>query len=83
MLDNVKERIEALEIGMVVEDDAISLLAEQGYDPVYGARPLRRLIQSTVGDSVAEKLLEGEIKAGDSVTVAVKDGKIKVESLDK
>jgi ATP-dependent Clp protease ATP-binding subunit ClpC len=79
MLDNVRERIEALEVSMVADDEAIKLLAEKGYDPVYGARPLRRLIQSTVGDTVAEKMLEGEIKAGDSVTVTVEDDKITVK----
>jgi len=78
MLDNVTERMEALDIKMTADDAAISLLAEQGYDAKYGARPLRRLIQSAVGDTVAESMLEGKINPGDTVTVTVEDGEIKI-----
>ena len=80
MLDSVKERVEALEINMIADDEAIKLLAEQGYDPIYGARPLRRLIQSVVGDTIAEKMLESKIKPGDTVKITVKDGEIVVNS---
>ena len=79
MLDSVRERMEALEIKLNADESAIKLLAEQGYDPIYGARPLRRLIQSVVGDTVAEKMLEGKIKAGDTVKVTVKNEKIVVK----
>src|SRR5690606_41264198 len=48
-------------------------LALNGYDPVYGARPLRRLVQSAIGDQLAKKLLSGEIKEGDKVVVDVTD----------
>ncbi len=46
-------------------------LALTGFDPVYGARPLRRLVQSAVGDQLARKLLAGEITDGDEITVDV------------
>jgi ATP-dependent Clp protease ATP-binding subunit ClpB len=46
-------------------------LAMNGYDPIYGARPLRRLVQSAIGDELAKKLLAGEIKDGDTVRVDV------------
>ncbi|MGW4369708.1 hypothetical protein ACWEKT_29075, partial [Nocardia takedensis] len=50
-------------------------LAVRGYDPVYGARPLRRLIQQSIGDTLAKALLAGEVTDGDVVKVAVtKDG---------
>jgi ATP-dependent Clp protease ATP-binding subunit ClpB len=52
-----------------VTDDARQWLARSGFDPVYGARPLRRLIQSAIGDKLAKALLSGEIKDGDTVVV--------------
>ncbi len=57
-------------------NDAIDFLAQQGYDKEYGARPLKRTIQRRVEDKLAEKLLRGEVNAGDTVTVAVKNGDI-------
>ena len=50
-------------------------LAEHGYDPIYGARPLRRLVQSAIGDRLAKALLAGEIRDGDTVVVDLADGK--------
>ena len=49
-------------------------LAERGYDPAYGARPLRRLIQKAIGDELAKKLLAGETRDGDTVRVDVAEG---------
>ena len=63
---------------MDADESAVELLSEQGYDPTYGARPLRRVIQSMVEDKIAEKVLEGCIKIGDTVTVSAKDGKIDI-----
>ena len=79
MLDMVKSRMKAIGIGMSFDDSAIDLIAEQGYDPIYGARPLRRKIQSTVEDIVAEKMLEGKIKEGNDITITARDGKIEIE----
>jgi len=76
MLSGVTGRIEALGIHLTVEQSAIDILAERGFDPVYGARPLRRAIQSAVEDKAAEQLLEGRIKAGDTVEVFGLDGEI-------
>ena len=60
-------------------DEALDKLAEQGFDPVYGARPLRRTIQSVVEDQVAEKLLDGSLKAGDRALLRLEDDKLVVE----
>jgi ATP-dependent Clp protease ATP-binding subunit ClpC len=76
MLDVVRDRIETIGVRLEVTSEALDILAEKGFDPVYGARPLRRTIQSTVEDITAEKILEGSIKAGDTVTVTAEDGKI-------
>lgn len=56
-----------------VTDSARGWLAMTGYDPTYGARPLRRLIQREIGDQLAEKLLSGEIGRGDTVEVDIPD----------
>jgi ATP-dependent Clp protease ATP-binding subunit ClpC len=78
MLEVVKDRIKAMGIDMTADDAAVDLLSEKGFDPVYGARPLRRAIQNAVEDAAAEKILEGSIKAGDKVTVTAVDGKIEL-----
>ena len=78
MLETVVARVKAMGIDMTADDAAIDLLAEKGFDPVYGARPLRRAIQNAVEDAAAEKILEGRIKEGDKVTVTVVDGKIEL-----
>ncbi|MBH0781753.1 hypothetical protein, partial [Nocardia bovistercoris] len=54
-----------------VSDSARFWLAVRGYDPVYGARPLRRLIQQSIGDTLAKQLLAGEVTDGDLVQVSV------------
>ncbi len=65
------ERLAARRLILDVTDDAQSWLAEHGYDPAYGARPLRRLIQKAIGDQLAKKLLAGEVRDGDTVRVDV------------
>ena len=80
MLENVKDRMESIGIDMKIDDSAIDLLVEKGYDPVYGARPLRRTIQSLVEDNAAEKMLDGSIKNGETVTIAARDGKIELSA---
>jgi len=80
MLELVNGRMEAVGISMAVDDCAIDLLAENGFDPIYGARPLRREIQNSVEDAVAEMLLEGKIKDGDAITVAAVNGKIEIKT---
>ena len=59
-------------------DNAIALLAKKGYEPKYGARPLRRVIQTQVEDKLAEEMLDGKIKENDKVVIDEKDGEIVV-----
>ncbi len=73
MLSSLKTRLNANEITADFTDDAIGLIAKEGFDPIYGARPLRRAIQNKIEDMLAEKIIDGQIKNGDSVTVDVKD----------
>ena len=73
-LQGLAERLAARRLPLDVSDSAKSWLAERGYDPAYGARPLRRLIQQAIGDRLAKKLLAGEIVDGDTVHVDVAEG---------
>jgi ATP-dependent Clp protease ATP-binding subunit ClpC len=76
MLDTIRERIGSMGVEITVDEAALDLLAEKGFDPVYGARPLRRAIQAAVEDTAAEKLLDGSIKSGDRVSITVQDGAV-------
>ncbi|NLI89240.1 MAG: ATP-dependent Clp protease ATP-binding subunit [Epulopiscium sp.] len=77
MVDTLIKRI-SKHTGINVEmtDEAIKWLAEKGYDKAYGARPLRRTIQSEIEDYMSEKILDGEIKEGDSISVGLKDNEL-------
>ena len=63
-------------IKLELDDQARTWLANRGYDPAYGARPLKRVIQRHVQDPLAEQILSGRIKDGDTVRVGVRDGEI-------
>jgi len=69
MLETVTERLKEKEINLKVTDKAKDFLGEKGYDRVYGARPLRRIIQSSLEDKLSEDLLRSKFRAGDTITV--------------
>ena len=71
----LQRRLVDRRITLEVGDDAQEWLAMTGYDPVYGARPLRRLVQSAIGDQLARALLSGEIRDGDTVRVQLNEAK--------
>ncbi|MGN1113351.1 MAG: ATP-dependent Clp protease ATP-binding subunit [Acutalibacteraceae bacterium] len=73
MLDNLKMRLKTLEIDMSFTQEAVKAVAKAGYDPVYGARPLRRAIRQNIEDSLSQQILEEKIKGGDSVICDYKD----------
>ncbi len=68
-LQKVRERMEARRIGLKVTPQAQALLAREGFDPIFGARPLKRVIQKEIGDRVAVLILEGKVSEGATVTV--------------
>ncbi len=76
MLRSVVKRLEERDIHITVSDEAVDFLAKEGFDPVYGARPLRRAIQQKVEDALSEELLAGNLKLGDSIRVTLRDGKL-------
>ena len=74
MLEQLAERMETLEMHLSFSPEAVSEISKIGFDPVYGARPLRRAITARIEDMIAEQMLEGKIKAGDSIQLRVQDG---------
>ncbi|MEY8388253.1 ATP-dependent Clp protease ATP-binding subunit [Oscillospiraceae bacterium 38-13] len=78
MLDTVSARMEAMGLHLNASEEAVAELVREGYDPRYGARPLRRCIQSRVEDAVAERMLDGTLKEGDTAALTVEDSKLLV-----
>jgi ATP-dependent Clp protease ATP-binding subunit ClpC len=79
MASAIVGRVGALGVTLEVDGAALDYLAEKGFDPIYGARPLRRAIQSSVEDAVAERLLDGRVGPGGTVRVTARDGTLVLE----
>ena len=75
-IEHLKKRLEDKRIAINLDAGAKELLAMEGFDPIYGARPLKRVMQKQVGDVLALKVLKGEFKEGDRILVSAADGKI-------
>ncbi len=75
-LRHVKQRLSQRKLDLKLTDGAEELLAEEGFDPAYGARPLKRAIQRMVLDPLAMKMLKGEFREGDTIEVDTQDGQI-------
>src|ERR1700681_2357588 len=78
-LRGVRDRLAARKLTLHVSESAVDALAAEGYDPTYGARPLKRVIQRRLQDPIAMAILEGRFTEGDSVEVDAKDGQITIE----
>lgn len=76
MVESLAKRLKQKAITLKVSEEAKNFLAKKGYDPIYGARPLRRSIQSLVEDKLAEEMLEGKVKSGDSVSIELKEDQL-------
>jgi ATP-dependent Clp protease ATP-binding subunit ClpB len=75
-LERVKERMAENSIELKVNDDLALHFAEVGYDPIFGARPLRRAIEEKLVDEIAMRIIEGTVKPGDTIEPQVKEGNI-------
>ncbi len=80
LLEGLKKRLKENGIEAEFTKETIDYIAKEGFDPVYGARPLKRAIQSKIEDVLAESMLENGIGEGSKITVDFNDGKIKVQS---
>jgi ATP-dependent Clp protease ATP-binding subunit ClpC len=76
MLTDVKARIGEIGVDICFDDSVVELVSKEGFDPVYGARPLRRAIVRMVEDTISTDMLEGKIQKGVTVCATAKDGKI-------
>lgn len=77
MISTINKRIMAqMKLSIELDDDAKKYIVDKGYDVKYGARPLRRVIQSDIEDVLAEKVLDGSVKEGNKVRITVKDNKL-------
>jgi len=74
-LGHLRGRLESHGFGLMVTDEALDLLAEAGFDPVYGARPLKRAIQHQIENPLAQRILAGDFTSGDTIQVEVEDGR--------
>ncbi|MCK2094683.1 ATP-dependent chaperone ClpB [Thauera aromatica] len=78
-LQHLEKRLARLEMALEVSDAALAELAEAGFDPVFGARPLKRAIQERIENPLAKAILEGQFSAGDRVRVDARDGRLVFE----
>lgn len=76
MLNEVAKRLKNVNITLIADDQVKEFLAEKGYDKVYGARPLRRTIQNLVEDRIAEEMLDGKIREGDTVKIVLNNDRL-------
>ncbi|WMP18546.1 ATP-dependent chaperone ClpB [Thiothrix lacustris] len=80
-LNNLRKRLVARDLGIQISDAALDLLAEAGFDPVYGARPLKRAIQQQVENPLAQQILSSRFMPGDTIAVGVEDGRLTFTAL--
>ena len=78
-LAKLSKRLADKDIDLTVEDSALSYIAEQGFDPVYGARPLKRIIQTLLENPLAEAILSGQYSSGSRIIVIEKDGQLQFQ----
>lgn len=83
MLNDVKKLLEDQKIDFETVEEAKELLVKEGYNPNFGARPLRRTIERLIENPISEKILAGEFKEGDCITIGAKDGKIEFSKKGK
>ena len=76
MVEGLRKRLADKDLGLEITDSAKSLMIDRGYDPLYGARPLRRYLQSSVETLIARTILSGDIAAGTVITVDERDGEL-------
>jgi len=81
-LQDIKNRLKDKSISIKITDGAKELMAEEGYDPIYGARPLKRYIENVLETSIAKKIIRGDIKEGSIIGVDAKDQQIIIEKIE-
>lgn len=80
-LERLRSRLAERDMSLTIDDTAFDLLIDAGFDPVYGARPLKRTIQSQVENTLAQKILSGEFQAGDNILIKGEHGHLEFDKL--
>ena len=79
MLNESAKKLQSREITIEIDESLVDYIAKVGFDDTYGARPLKRAVQSKVEDYIAEKILDGDIKDGDNIKLSVKEDKLAID----
>jgi len=79
----LRDRLQNRDLALELSAAALDKLAEAGFDPVYGARPLKRAIQQQIENPLAQDILQGRFGPGDTIVVAIKDGRFSFEKSEK
>jgi ATP-dependent Clp protease ATP-binding subunit ClpB len=79
----LKKRLAERNMELTLDDSARDLLGEAGFDPVYGARPLKRAIQQQIENPLAERILKGEFLPGDRIRIAAHDGALSFSKIEE
>ncbi|MDQ3220409.1 MAG: ATP-dependent chaperone ClpB, partial [Acidobacteriota bacterium] len=81
-LERLRKTLDERGITIKLDDSARELIIEEGYDPVYGARPLKRAIQTLIQNPLAVKLLKSEVAGGQTVRISAENGKMKFSAVE-
>lgn len=81
LLKSLEKRMEALEIGITFDESVVDFISKAGYDKVYGARPLKRAIQTKIEDVLSEKILDKSLEKGKAYTCSIENDELKVQSV--
>jgi len=76
LVDRIRERLKDRKITLHLTDKAKELIAKEAYDPIYGARPLRRYLQTHIETAIAKMIIKGDLKDGDSVVIDVQNNEL-------
>jgi len=83
MVEKLKGRLSKKGMTLEVDGDVIACISKEGYDENFGARPLRRAIENMLEEPISEKILGGELKAGDLIVVKMVEGKLSIKREEK